>query len=954
TDTDGDTDTATVTIVLAADSVPTVTVSDGTVDEQGLPSGTGELADGIAGNNSDSSETTSGTITIGTGNDSLGAVEVQDAGGSWVDVTAATVGTPITVSGTWGTLTVTSDGAGHYSWSYTLTSNLAHPDTDPNDGDGIEGAADPLAGDSFAVRVTDSDGDVSSVTPATTIDITVLDDAPVAVTADPVAVINAAMGSSLAYLDGDHNVDNNYGADGPGAVIFTGATILSLVSQGLTSNLEALTYTISNGGTVLTATKAISGTTVFVIEMQPVGFDDQYKITISQPIDSTSQVDFNGGGYNFVGSNVVWTGFNQPGTTGSQDLLLTPIENGVSSGSVNTNANEGGVSDGNSVKTGEAMRVDFVTDLSGSPSSSGDYSTPALQNHTFSGHYNANGANALFTGINGGTAQSSVLMTAYDDNATTGTDGNFVVGDGVQDTITSVGISYNGANLLVTVSGTYSVGGHNFTVTFSGGTAQVDGVVSNTRLAAYTADGYNSIEFENVGGQPYKIGDFGATTVTNDPVDFTVPISIQDGDGDTVDSGSLHITANPATPPIVLDLDGDGVEFTSLDAGVHYDLNGDGHADATAWVGADDAILAYDANGDGTVTDASEFVFGQNGVSDLAALAAMFDANGDAVLDASDPAYAKFGIWQDANQNGVADAGEFTLLSDAGIVSISLVSDGQGYSAASGSVAVVGTASYTTADGGTHAVADAMFASVRANREAEARTLTAAAAAGLLAIEPAHGIELAAFDATHLATSFADLPGLQIATIVTPTGDVGFHASEFTLPVSETIGGSAQPIDSLHVDAEPIGGLDTIHTLDQPDITADAALYGLGDANGGPVVSAPAPVFDFAAVGSMEALLAIKADGGVQVHDTAGSGAGPNTVIAAALGEVAGAGQVDHLLDSLLGDQPVGAQGGHDQSAFAQMIETSGTQVPVHLAQFVFDQIDDHAMSAATAAVTHA
>ncbi|MDJ0642092.1 MAG: DUF5801 repeats-in-toxin domain-containing protein [Erythrobacter sp.] len=167
--------------------------------------------------------------------------------------------------------------------------------------------------------------------------------------------------------------------------------------------------------------------------------------------------------------------------------------------------------------------------------------------------------------------------------------------------------------------------------------------------------------------------------------------------------------------PVVLDLDGDGAEFVGISAGVTYDYDGDGTAEATAWVGADDAILAYDANGDGTVTDASEFVFGGEGFTDLDAIAARYDDNADGVLDASDSAYADFGIWQDANQNGVADAGEFISLEDAGIISIGLVSDEVDAEAAGGDVGIFGSATFTFADGTTGIVADTAFATGSAN-----------------------------------------------------------------------------------------------------------------------------------------------------------------------------------------------------------------------------------------------
>src|SRR3546814_14131909 len=82
--------------------------------------------------------------------------------------------------------------------------------------------------------------------------------------------------------------------------------------------------------------------------------------------------------------------------------------------------------------------------------------------------------------------------------------------DLVKDSITGVAISFNGATLIVTAAGIYNVGGQNYTVSFSGGEATVAGVVANTRLAGFTADGYNSNEFHHAGGDTFKIGDFGA------------------------------------------------------------------------------------------------------------------------------------------------------------------------------------------------------------------------------------------------------------------------------------------------------------------------------------------------------------------------------------------------------------------------------------------------------------
>ena len=204
--------------------------------------------------------------------------------------------------------------------------------------------------------------------------------------------------------------------------------------------------------------------------------------------------------------------------------------------------------------------------------------------------------------------------------------------------------------------------------------------------------------------------------------------------------------------PVVLDLDGDGVEFVSIAAGVSYDYDGDGNAEATAWVGSDDAILAIDANADGQVTDASEFVFGGDGMSDLEAVAANYDENGDGVLDASDSAFEQFGIWQDANQNGVSDPGEFLTLTEAGIASIGVVSDNVDALGAGGDVTVFGSSVFTYANGETGIVADTAFETAPAQsavgnpvlREAanqndlrQSQTAMVAALSGALLSEPA-------------------------------------------------------------------------------------------------------------------------------------------------------------------------------------------------------------------------
>ncbi|PWU28218.1 hypothetical protein DK254_20430 [Pseudomonas sp. RW407] len=129
--------------------------------------------------------------------------------------------------------------------------------------------------------------------------------------------------------------------------------------------------------------------------------------------------------------------------------------------------------------------------------------------------------------------------------------------------------------------------------------------------------------------------------------------------------------------PLILDLDGDGVETLGKDAGIHFDHDGNGFAELSGWVGKDDGLLVLDRNGNGEIDDGSE-LFGNN--TDLAdggkatngflALADL-DSNGDGWIDASDEAFSQLRVWKDSNSNGKVDEGELLTLEDAGVGKLS-------------------------------------------------------------------------------------------------------------------------------------------------------------------------------------------------------------------------------------------------------------------------------------------
>ena len=90
-------------------------------------------------------------------------------------------------------------------------------------------------------------------------------------------------------------------------------------------------------------------------------------------------------------------------------------------------------------------------------------------------------------------------------------------------------------------------------------------------------------------------------------------------------------------------------------------------------------------------------------------LAAQFDSNHDGVLNALDAQFGEMAVWQDANQNGVTDAGEVKHLAELGIHAIQLNSDGVVRTPTAG-VTESGHSSAQLANGSDMLVADAAFA----------------------------------------------------------------------------------------------------------------------------------------------------------------------------------------------------------------------------------------------------
>jgi len=124
--------------------------------------------------------------------------------------------------------------------------------------------------------------------------------------------------------------------------------------------------------------------------------------------------------------------------------------------------------------------------------------------------------------------------------------------------------------------------------------------------------------------------------------------------------------------PLVLDLNGDGLDLTAAGEGAEFDIDGDGQSDTTGWVKGDDALLVYDKNGNGKIDDGKELFGDQNGASDGFAELAKYDQNGDKSINQKDSIYKALKLYRDLNGNGKIETGEVSNLASAGISAINL------------------------------------------------------------------------------------------------------------------------------------------------------------------------------------------------------------------------------------------------------------------------------------------
>lgn len=206
--------------------------------------------------------------------------------------------------------------------------------------------------------------------------------------------------------------------------------------------------------------------------------------------------------------------------------------------------------------------------------------------------------------------------------------------------------------------------------------------------------------------------------------------------------------------PVVLDLDGDGVEMVKRqDSRAYFDVTGDGYRRNLTWISRDDGFLAIDKDGNGLIKEADELSFAlwtaDPHDSDLQGLRTYFDTNHNGRLDDGDALFASMRIWRDLNGDGVSDAGELQTLSQAGISTIDLLPGEVNFQMSGGEIS--GFTTFTRTNGQVGWAGD-----VGLDYEAEGLRLSGSGS-GFSEVMSASGVKLML--ATGSRASFSPTPG---------------------------------------------------------------------------------------------------------------------------------------------------------------------------------------------------
>jgi hypothetical protein len=348
-----------------------------------------------------------------------------------------------------------------------------------------------------------------------------------------------------------------------------------------------------------------------------------------------------------------------------------------------------------------------------------------IENSTFSNNSHPDGGGAIAAPNDvAPTSQNGWMIditnSTFSGNTTTGNGGAIMAEDGLSVDIanstfyqnfasgTGDGIYVdNGATTILTSTVVYSESGgvgDSVVATGSGNVITTGGDnVFGVTVSGFTPLGTNTVVATNPGLA--ALADNGGTTVLPDgsyvntnAITSGASILVDNGNRTNASGGNISedqrgaIIFNPnvstdigayefggTLPPVILDLNGDGINLISAaESNVVFDIYENNVLYKLGWVSGDDGILVFDADqnkGFSGIEEIDLTRYHADARTDLEGLKLAFDTNQDGVFDENDEKFEDFGVWQDKNEDGIQDEGEYNTLSALGISSISVESD---------------------------------------------------------------------------------------------------------------------------------------------------------------------------------------------------------------------------------------------------------------------------------------
>jgi Ca2+-binding RTX toxin-like protein len=206
----------------------------------------------------------------------------------------------------------------------------------------------------------------------------------------------------------------------------------------------------------------------------------------------------------------------------------------------------------------------------------------------------------------------------------------------------------------------------------------VDGKMNTVRTETYTEMDYSNTEYgELVTRTRYiKLDPYAGYNVEERAKAMGFWLPQNKGNANPDSAGHVAADAQQTFHPIVLDLDGDGIQITSKATGdgVLFDGDDDGFLEETDWIGTRDGMLVLDRNGDGQISGGSE-IFSHAQVNMYYrrfSVLKEIDQNSDGKINDKDAVFNELQVWTDVSHDGQAQAHELKKLADLKITELSI------------------------------------------------------------------------------------------------------------------------------------------------------------------------------------------------------------------------------------------------------------------------------------------